>query len=303
VAVLLSVAGPAARAASQQRPTRNHRRTPSATAPSITLEPASRTVTAGQTTSFSVTATGTTPLAYQWRMNGTAISGATSSSYTTSATTTSENASQFTVVVSNSMGSATSTAAVLTVNAAASVLKSSSTSVVFGSVNLSSSNTQSVTLTNAGSSSVTISNVMVAGAGFGASGVSSGLILSSGQTAALSATFDPAASGSATGSITITSNAANSPTVIALSGTGVAPASYSVLLSWTAPTSSVTGYNVYSSTVSGGPYTKLTAAPVAATDYTDNSVHAGNTYYYVVTAVNSENQESDYSTQASAVVP
>jgi hypothetical protein len=236
-------------------------------------------------------------------MNGTAISGATSSSYTTPATTTSESGAQFTVVVSNSAGSGTSSAAVLTVNAPPSVLSSSSSSVSFGSVNVSSTDTQSVTLTNSGSAAVTISNVMVAGAGFGASGVSSGLILSSGHSAALSATFDPASGGSATGSITVTSNAANSPLVIALSGTGVAPTSYSVLLNWTASASSVTGYNVYSSTVSGGPYAKLTPAPVGATDYTDSSVQQGNTYYYVVTAVNSQNQESGYSTQVSASIP
>ena len=236
-------------------------------------------------------------------MNGTAISGATSSSYTTPTTTTSQSGAQFTVVVKNSAGSATSNAAVLTVDAAASTLNSSAASLAFGSVNVSSSNTQSVTLTNAGSSSVTISNVTVAGAGFGASGVSSGLILSSGQSAALSATFDPASGGSATGSITVTSNATNSPMVIALSGTGVAPTTYSVLLNWAASASSVTGYNVYSSTVSGGPYAKLTPAPVGATDYTDDSVQQGNTYYYVVTAVNSQNQESAYSTQVSANVP
>ncbi|HTZ98801.1 MAG TPA: fibronectin type III domain-containing protein, partial [Candidatus Aquilonibacter sp.] len=79
--------------------------------------------------------------------------------------------------------------------------------------------------------------------------------------------------------------------------------SYSILLSWTASTSSVTGYNVYSGTVSGGPYTKVTPTPVTSTDYTDSSVQAGNTYYFVVTSVNSENQESAYSAQASAVVP
>lgn len=304
VAVLLCFSGTAAHAGHQQKPTGSHGRLSSlATAPAITSEPAGRTVTAGQTASFSVTASGTAPLAYQWQENGTAISGATSSSYTTPATTISENASQFTVVVGNSAGSATSTAAVLTVNAAPSILSSNATSLAFGNVNVSNSNTQNVTLTNTGSSSVAISNVMVAGAGFGASGVPSGLILSSGQSAALSARFDPASGGSATGSITVTSNAANSPMVIALSGTGVAPTTYSVSLNWAASTSSVTGYNVYSSTLPGGPYAKLTPAPVGATDYTDSGVQQGNTYYYVVTAVNSQNQESGYSSQASANIP
>ena len=299
VGVLLCTWAAAVHGAGQREQERHNRRT----APSITTEPASLTVTAGQTASFSVVASGTAPLTYQWRQNGTAISGATSSSYTTPATTTSESGAEFSVVVSNSAGSATSSAAVLTVDAAVSTLSSSATSLAFGSVNVSNASTQSVTLTNAGSASVTISNVLVAGAGFGATGVSSGLILSSGQSAALSVTFDPAAGGSVTGSITVTSNAANSPMAIALSGTGVAPTSYSVLLSWTASTSPVTGYNVYSSTVSGGPYTKVTPTPVTSTDYTDSSVQAGNTYYFVVTSVNSENQESAYSAQASAVVP
>jgi len=52
----------------------------STTAPTITTQPASQTVTAGQTASFSVAATGTAPLSYQWRKNNVAISGAISSS-------------------------------------------------------------------------------------------------------------------------------------------------------------------------------------------------------------------------------
>src|SRR5437016_3759085 len=88
-------------------------------APSIGTEPTSQTVTAGQPASFSVTATGTAPLTYQWKKNNVAISGATSSAYTTAATTSSDNGAQFTVVVSNAAGSATSSAAMLTVSAAA----------------------------------------------------------------------------------------------------------------------------------------------------------------------------------------
>ena len=87
-------------------------------APSITTQPASRTVTAGQTATFSVAATGTAPLGYQWRKNGTAISGATAASYTTPAATSADNGAQFTVVVSNSVGTVTSNAATLTVTAA-----------------------------------------------------------------------------------------------------------------------------------------------------------------------------------------
>src|SRR5205807_2315144 len=78
-------------------------------------QPASQMVTAGQTATFTVTATGTAPVSYQWQMNGTAIGGATAASYTTPATTAADNGDQFTVVVSNAAGSMTSNAAVLTV--------------------------------------------------------------------------------------------------------------------------------------------------------------------------------------------
>jgi len=90
-----------------------------AAAPSITTQPVNQTVTVGQTATFTVVATGTAPLSYQWQKNGTAISGATSASYTTAATTSSDNGAQFVVVVSNTAGSVTSNAATLTVNAGA----------------------------------------------------------------------------------------------------------------------------------------------------------------------------------------
>ncbi len=94
--------------------------TASNTAPSITSQPSDLTVTAGQTATFSVQATGSGTLTYQWQKASTAIAGATSSSYTTAATTSSDNGSQFTVAVSNSFGSVTSNAATLTVTAAGS---------------------------------------------------------------------------------------------------------------------------------------------------------------------------------------
>ncbi|OLC95364.1 MAG: hypothetical protein AUH86_12145 [Acidobacteria bacterium 13_1_40CM_4_58_4] len=87
-------------------------------APSITTEPANQAVAAGQTATFTVAATGTAPLSYQWKKNGTAIAGATSSSYTTPPTTSSDDGAQFTVVVSNTAGSVTSNAATLTLSSA-----------------------------------------------------------------------------------------------------------------------------------------------------------------------------------------
>lgn len=87
------------------------------TAPGITTQPSSVTVTAGNSASFTVVASGTAPLTYQWSKGGNAISGATSATYSI-ANAQSSDAGSYTVVVSNSAGSATSSAATLTVNAA-----------------------------------------------------------------------------------------------------------------------------------------------------------------------------------------
>jgi len=91
---------------------------PAPAAPTITTQPANQTVTAGQTATFSVVATGTAPLTYQWQMNGAAITGATAASYTTPVTTAPNSGELFRVVVSNSAGNITSNSVTLTVNAA-----------------------------------------------------------------------------------------------------------------------------------------------------------------------------------------
>jgi Immunoglobulin domain/Immunoglobulin I-set domain len=92
---------------------------PAATAPVITAQPSNQAVTVGQTASFAVTASGTAPLTYQWKKGGTAIAGATASTYTTPATAIGDNASTFVVVVSNSAGSLSSNPATLTVTSVA----------------------------------------------------------------------------------------------------------------------------------------------------------------------------------------
>lgn len=85
-----------------------------AVAPNITTQPVSKSVTSGQSATFSVVASGTGPLNYQWRKSGVNISGATASTYTISSTNTGS-AGSYSVVVSNSVGSATSTSATLSV--------------------------------------------------------------------------------------------------------------------------------------------------------------------------------------------
>ena len=88
------------------------------TPPSITTQPVDTTVTVGQTAKFTVTATGTKPLSYQWTKNGVNITGATNPSYTTPPTTLADNGSLFAATVTNSVGSVTSNNATLTVNPA-----------------------------------------------------------------------------------------------------------------------------------------------------------------------------------------
>jgi hypothetical protein len=87
-------------------------------APTITTQPSDQTVTEGQTATFTVVATGTAPLSYQWQKGATNISGATSANYTTPATVLGDSGSTYRVVVSNSVGNATSNSATLTVNPA-----------------------------------------------------------------------------------------------------------------------------------------------------------------------------------------
>jgi fibronectin type 3 domain-containing protein len=74
-------------------------------------------------------------------------------------------------------------------------------------------------------------------------------------------------------------------------------------LSWNASASTVAGYNVYRGSQTGGPYVAVNSAPEAGTSYVDDAVTAGQTYYYVVTAVDSGGTESVYSNQVQAVIP
>jgi hypothetical protein len=269
-------------------------------APSITSQPGNRTVIAGQTASFSVSVSGTAPFTYQWTRNGAAIAGAVSSTYTTPAATSADNGAQFAVIVTNAAGNVTSSPATLTVSAATLLLTSNPSSLTFGNVDLGGSATKQITLTNSGNGNVALSGLSINGAGFSASGISSGQILTPGQKATITVSFKPVTAGSVNGQVTVTSSAA--PVVVNLSGSGVQQITRAVALSWTRSTSTVAGYFVYSSQVSGGPYTKLTATTVSLPSFTDSSVQNGKTYYYVVTAVDASGLESNYSNQASALI-
>lgn len=100
-----------------------------AVAPSISAQPASASVAAGQMAAFSVVATGTSPLNYQWRKNGANISGANSANYATPPAQSNDNGSTFDVAISNSAGTVTSSTATLTVTADAPAITAQPASV------------------------------------------------------------------------------------------------------------------------------------------------------------------------------
>src|SRR6266576_191097 len=102
------------------------------------------------------------------------------------------------------------------------------------------------------------------------------------------------------GSQSVTISGSN---VIGLNFTATAPVAHSVTLNWSGSSSSVVGYNIYRSPVSGGPYTKMNSSVITLLTYTDTTVQAGQVYYYVVTSMNSNNVESSYSNELSATIP
>src|SRR2546426_809036 len=96
-------------------------------------------------------------------------------------------------------------------------------SASFGNVGVGTRNTYAFTLTNSGSASVTVSQAHVSGSGLSVGGLSMPLTLAPGQKTNFSVVFAPASRGNITGSVSLVSNALNSPTTIALSGIGVQP--------------------------------------------------------------------------------
>jgi hypothetical protein len=129
------------------------------------------------------------------------------------------------------------------------------------------------------------------------------LTVNIGTNVAITVKFTPKSSGTASANLTLNSNADNSPGTVGLTGVGVAAGSHSADLTWDPSNDPVTGYNVYRGSKKGGPYSLVNSDLDAYTYYTDNTVKGGTTYYYVVKAVNAENQESAPSNEAKVVIP
>jgi hypothetical protein len=243
-------------------------------------------------------------------VSATVAAGATSAGF--SATVSSVSTAQ-TVTLTASAGAVSKTFA-LGLSASVATLNINATSVAFGNVNLNAPATQSVTLTSTGAMPVTVTSATISGTGFSLSGASFPMTLNTNQTATLSVEFDPTTAGTSNGQLTISSNSSTNPTVaIPLSGMGVA-SSYSVSLSWYAPSSSpdaVNSYNVYRSPSGGSAYVLMGSVsstqvsnPQLPYTYPDtNNILNGQTYDYIVESVDSSGVESVPSNTATVSIP
>ncbi len=166
------------------------------------------------------------------------------------------------------------------------------------------SSAQIVTLTNGGSTALSISSLTITGtnaADFAEVANTCGSSVAAGANCSIGVAFTPSTSKSETASLAIADNATGSPQTVSLSGLGI----HNVGLLWTPSSSSgVVGYYVYRGTTSGGENsTPLNSTPISGTTFTDESVTAGSTYYYVVTAVGSDDTQSPASPESSTTVP
>ena len=192
---------------------------------------------------------------------------------------------------------------------AATGLTASPASIDFGTHAVKSSTSQSVTLTNNGNISMSLSSVDLPGSVFSVSGLSKGVSLAPGQQLQFHVWFRPAAAGASAQTLTINSSSLPTPLIIAFSGSAsnsvtepTAP-THSVTLNWEAGPSSVEGYNVYRSEVSGGPYQRINSSLVTSPTYVDTTVQSGGHYFYVVTSLKKNGDESAYSNEVAVNIP
>jgi phosphatidylethanolamine-binding protein (PEBP) family uncharacterized protein len=183
--------------------------------------------------------------------------------------------------------------------ATSALVSLSPTSLAFGNQSVDVTSTaQTVTLSNTGNAALSITSLALTGTNASDFDQSNtcGSSLAAGANCTIAVMFTPSLTGTRAASLSISDNSSGSPQTVPLSGAGT----HDVILSWTASTTpGVVGYDVYRGTTSGGPYpTELNSTPINGTTYSDETVQAGQTYYYVVTAV-----ASDDVTQSADSVP
>ena len=292
---------------------------PQLTASASTLGFGSVTVNSSSTLSLALTSSGTSPVT----VNSASISGAAFTIVGATLPATLNPGQSMTLQVQfkpTATGSATGSltigsnsttgsTAVVSLNGtgttANSKLTLSASTLSFGNLAVNSSTTQSLTLTSSGASALTVNSASITGTGFTIVGGSFPVTLNPNQSATLQVQFKPTAAGSATGSLTISSNATTGATaVVSLSGTGTS-AAHEVDLFWSAPGSSadpVVGYNVYRS-AGGGASQLLNPSVQTPTSFVDSTVVSGTSYSYIVKSVDSSGVESVPSNQMTVTVP
>jgi hypothetical protein len=173
----------------------------------------------------------------------------------------------------------------------------------FGNVLVGNSSSLTGTL-SASTADVTVASAGWSGSGYSVSGVNFPLSVTAGQSAQYTVTFTPPAAGSSPGSISFVSDASDASLKQTFSGAGTQTTSlHNVSLTWNPSTSTVSGYNLYRGTQSGGPYSRMNSTLLSSTSYDDSGVQSGRNYFYVSTAVDASNNESAFSNEAPAAIP
>jgi hypothetical protein len=173
----------------------------------------------------------------------------------------------------------------------------------FGKVQTGTSHSFNFQLTNSGKRALKITSDSLQGSEFSIGTFPLPMTLGPGKSVELPVIFTPTASGRELGNIILANTGQDSQLEIKLAGTGVDETHHSVGLSWEPGDQDYVGFNIYRSTVDGGPYTKINSQLDSSPSYTDSSVQGGTTYYYCATEVNAEGQESAYSNIAEATIP
>ena len=182
-------------------------------------------------------------------------------------------------------------------SAAPGQLSATPSTLAIGNVVVNTTGTGTGSL-NATGGNVTVTAVSSSNGAFSVSGLSLPMTIQAGSSASFTVTFSPQATGAASATLTFTSNATPSTTTETVTGTGVAASTHTVALSWNASTSpNISGYNVYRAIYisSCGSFGKINSSLNTNMTYTDTAVASGTSYCYATTAVDSNNEESDYS--------
>ena len=185
-------------------------------------------------------------------------------------------------------------------NAVQAELTASAASLAFEDVATGSTSRKELSLRNTGNREVRLGGISASGGDFSSSDAGA-VSLAPGQEISLGVNFTPKGGGRQTGSLRIRNASGGSLLEIPLVANGASTSQSTVKLNWEASPVSVAGYAIYRAADPTGPYTRISSVPSA--EFIDTGLAAGHTYYYVVTALNPDDTESEYSEPISATVP